>query len=68
GTSPTTLTAKIWDLSQAEPALPQLTTTDSTAALQGPGGIGLDNFLSGSATNAPNNVIYDNMTLLSTEN
>ncbi len=68
GTGLTTLTAKIWDLSQTEPALPQLTATDSTAALQGPGGIGLDNFLSGSATNAPNNVIYDNMTVLSTDN
>jgi PKD repeat protein len=61
GSSPTTLTAKVWSLSGAEPSQPQLTRTDSTAGLQGPGGIAFNNFLSGTATNAPVNVLYDNL-------
>ena len=41
GTSPTTVRAKVWKTSQTEPADWQLSTTDSTAALQAPGGVGI---------------------------
>ena len=53
GTSPTTLKLKVWDASTDEPSAWQLTTTDSTAALQRPGAVGLLTYVSGSATNAP---------------
>ncbi|MEZ5310115.1 MAG: PKD domain-containing protein [Microthrixaceae bacterium] len=67
GTSPTTLGAKIWDTSGTEPATPQVTATDSTAALQAAGGLGLKNYLSGSTTNAPLQVSYDNLVVASAE-
>jgi hypothetical protein len=50
GVSPTTITAKLWRVGAAEPASPQLTVTDSTAALQGAGYVGLHGNRSGSAT------------------
>ncbi|WP_150306528.1 glycoside hydrolase family 88 protein [Planctomonas psychrotolerans] len=52
GTSPTTLRAKVWRAGTAEPAGWQLTATDSTAALQGPGAIALTTYLS--AAGRPN--------------
>jgi PKD repeat protein len=60
GTSPTTLRGKVWALGSTEPAAWQLTTTDATVALQAAGSIGLEGYLSGSATNAPLTVRYDN--------
>lgn len=60
GTSPTTLRAKAWRSGTAEPVNWQLTTTDNTvAALQAPGNVGLLAYLSGSATNAPVNALFD---------
>lgn len=53
GTSPTTVQAKVWKTGTAEPAAWQRTATDSTAALQAAGSIGLTLYLSGSSTNAP---------------
>ncbi|MGY1741766.1 MULTISPECIES: PKD domain-containing protein [unclassified Blastococcus] len=41
GTGTTTVTGKVWALGAAEPTAPQLTRTDTTAALQAPGGVGL---------------------------
>jgi PKD repeat protein len=61
GTSPTTLAARVWNLSGARPADPTSTTTDSTAALQVAGGTGFLNYLAGSATNAPVTVQMDNL-------
>jgi PKD repeat protein len=52
GANPTTLRSKMWKVGQTEPANWQVTTTDSTAALQTGGGIGIANFLSGTSTGA----------------
>jgi PKD repeat protein len=53
GTSPTTVRAKVWAAGSAEPSTWQATATDSTAALQAAGGVGVTAYLSSSATNAP---------------
>jgi hypothetical protein len=60
GTNPTTISAKVWTVGSAEPAAWQLTATDSTAALQAAGSIGLESYLSSSSTNAPVTVSFDN--------
>ncbi len=60
GTNPTTLRGKVWTLGATEPAAWQLTATDATATLQASGSIGLEGYLSASATNAPLTVRYDN--------
>lgn len=65
GTGPTTVRAKVWELGTAEPVAWQRTTTDTTAALQGTGGIGVATYLSGSATNAPVTVAIDNLLAVS---
>ncbi|NTW42550.1 MAG: PKD domain-containing protein, partial [Cellulomonadaceae bacterium] len=66
GTSPTTVRAKAWAAGTAEPATWQVTATDSTAALQTAGGIGLSSYLSASATNAPMTVTFDDLTAVPT--
>lgn len=64
GTSPTTLRAKAWRTGTAEPGSWQLSTTDNTvAALQAAGNVGLLAYLSGSATNAPVNALFDDFTV-----
>ncbi|WP_347756893.1 PKD domain-containing protein [Agrococcus sp. ProA11] len=50
GSSPTTIQAKAWPASGAEPADWQLSTTDSTAGLQGSGWVSLHANRAGSAT------------------
>ncbi|MFD4422845.1 PKD domain-containing protein [Agromyces sp. NPDC058484] len=60
-TAPTTLRAKVWEVGAAEPAAWQLTTTDTTAAMQQAGSIGLSLFLSGSATTSPLTVAFDKL-------
>ncbi len=50
GTSPTTVKAKVWVAGQAEPAAWQTSVTSSTAALQAAGTVGIQTYLSGSAT------------------
>lgn len=52
GTGTTTVRGKFWR-GATEPAAYTLTASDSTAALQNPGAVGLANYLAGSATNAP---------------
>lgn len=61
GTSPTTLNAKIWSATATEPTNWQITRTDSTAALQAAGTVGLTSYLSGSAT-TPILATYDQYT------
>ncbi|WP_285113973.1 PKD domain-containing protein [Leifsonia sp. fls2-241-R2A-40a] len=63
GTSPTTLQAKLWSATQAEPAGWQVSVTDSTAGLQSAGSVGLRAYLSGTATNTPVTVRFDNYTV-----
>ncbi|TDN93247.1 PKD domain-containing protein [Microbacterium sp. BK668] len=52
GTGPTTLQARVWAEGTAEPTT-WTTATDSTAALQAAGAVGVYSYLSGSANNAP---------------
>lgn len=58
GTSPTTLSARMWFEGDPEPSGWQVRTTDNTAGLQGPGGVGVYTYLSGSA-GAPAEVRLD---------
>jgi len=60
GTSPTTLQAKVWPATQAEPAAWQVSVTDSTAGLQSAGQVGLRAYLSATATATPITVRFDN--------
>jgi large repetitive protein len=59
GTSPTSLKAKVWKSTTAEPASWTITASDSASELQAAGSAGLYSFLSGSATNAPVVISYD---------
>jgi hypothetical protein len=51
--NPTTIRSKVWAAAGPEPATWQLTGTDSTAALQAAGSVGLAAYLSSSSTSAP---------------
>jgi PKD repeat protein len=53
GTSPTTVRARVWVASGAEPGTWQVTGTDTTTSLQAAGVVGLTTYLSSTATNAP---------------
>ncbi|MGK9146001.1 PKD domain-containing protein [Plantibacter flavus] len=61
GSNATTINAKAWRTSTAEPATWQTTTTDTTAALQAAGTVGVMTYLSGSSTNFPVAVSFDNL-------
>jgi PKD repeat protein len=63
GSGTTTLQAKVWRVGSAEPATWQLVRSDTTAALQAPGGVGLVSYLSGGATNAPVVALWDDLTV-----
>jgi PKD repeat protein len=52
GTSPTQIALTVWRAGTAEPGTPSRTWTDDTAALQAPGAVGLNVYLTGSATAA----------------
>ena len=56
GTSPTTIRAKVWWGTAAEPSSWTVTATSSYAGLQRTGAVGLTTYLSGTTTNAPLNV------------
>ena len=53
GTSPTALRARVWRVGTAEPSTWTVTASDATAALQGPGAVGVRSYLSSSATSTP---------------
>lgn len=53
GNGTTNLRAKIWRGGTSEPGSWNLTSSDTTAALQAAGATGMYNYLSGSATNSP---------------
>lgn len=67
GTSPTTLQAKAWKENTQEPTTWQVTTTHAAAPLQTPGSIGVLTYLSGSSTNAPVKISFDNLTATTTD-
>lgn len=50
GSTPTRLRASAWTASGNEPATWMLTATDTAAALQSPGGVGVDSYVSSTAT------------------
>jgi hypothetical protein len=50
GASPTTLAAKVWKATDAEPAAWQVSATDTTAAMQAAGTVGLMNTMSSAST------------------
>lgn len=59
GTNATTLKAKVWRTGTTEPAAWALTAQDSTAVLQAPGYVGINSYLSSSATTVPVVYSYD---------
>ena len=61
GASPTQVRAKVWKVGTTEPATWQVSTTDTTPALQNGGGVGLVVYVSGSATNAPVIATWDDL-------
>jgi PKD repeat protein len=61
GSPSTTLSAKVWPTGQQEPVDWQLTVDDTTASLQAPGTVALITYLSGSTTNFPIRVSFDNL-------
>jgi PKD repeat protein len=61
GTSPTTLRTRAWPAGGAEPGQWQLTATDSSAALQAAGSVGLSNYLPAAVTNGPVTVGVDSL-------
>jgi hypothetical protein len=63
GASPTTIRIKVWPVAGAEPAGWNLTTTDSTAALQAAGAAGLNSYISSSTSNAPVTFAFDDFTV-----
>lgn len=58
GTNPTTIRASVWSASQTAPANWQLQATDTTAALQTAGSVGLREYLSATSTTTPVIVRY----------
>lgn len=61
GTNPTSLALKVWPAASTEPSSWQVLATDSTPALQGPGGIGVETYLSGTSINAPVTLTVDDL-------
>jgi PKD repeat protein len=61
GTGTTQLAVKVWPAGGAEPAAPLLTATDTTAALQAPGSVGVGVYTSASATNGPMTGTFDDL-------
>ncbi len=64
GSAPSTLRGSMWKVGTAEPATPQISFTDATAALQGTGVVGLSTYLSSAATNGPVDVLFDNLSIV----
>lgn len=59
GTNPTTLAAKVWVEGQTEPAGWQLQGTDTTAAMQAAGGVGIKTSISSASTNAATKLSFE---------
>lgn len=61
GSSPTTIRLRVWKAGTTEPTVWQITTTSALADLQDAGGVGLFAAVSGSATNTPVMVRFDDV-------
>jgi PKD repeat protein len=66
GSSPTTVQVKAWSDGTTEPDAWQFSATDSTAALQSAGSLGVLAYLSSGATNAPVTVSIDDFVATTT--
>ena len=66
GTNPTTLRAKVWPTGATEPVNWMVSVSDTFAALQTAGMVGLQPYLSSTATNAPIVVRIDNLVVRGT--
>jgi PKD repeat protein len=62
GTNPTTLRLKVWPANQAEPTAWQVTATDTFAALQNAGAVGVTGYLPSGVTNVPVVLRVDDLT------
>jgi len=67
GTNPTTLRIKVWADGATEPTMWAYTATDSTAALQVSGGLGIRSYLASNTTNAPVVFSYDDYNVTTLE-
>lgn len=65
GAAPTTLRARAWADGQGEPSTWQVSATDATGALQGPGALGLRTYVSENTTNGPVLVTFDDLSVSS---
>jgi len=63
GSAPTTIRAKVWEVGTTEPTTWQRSVTDTTAAMQNSGSIGITNYLSSGATNSPLLLRIDDLTV-----
>ncbi len=63
GTGTTALQGKVWRVGSPEPVGWQISANDTTASLQGPGGVGVVSYLSGAATTAPVVAMWDNLSV-----
>jgi len=61
GTSPTTVRAKVWKRGDPEPSGWLVSTTDATPGLQQSGSVGIQSYLTGTATNAPISAAFDDL-------
>jgi PKD repeat protein len=61
GTNATTIRAKVWLAGTTEPTAWQITSTDSTAALQAPGSVGIGAYLGGTSTTLPTTTTFSNL-------
>ncbi len=59
GTGTTTIRAKVWKAGTTEPTAWQTTTTDTTAALQAAGHVGIATYTGAGLSNLPFDVVFD---------
>ncbi|HSK96350.1 MAG TPA: hypothetical protein VK891_07020, partial [Euzebyales bacterium] len=65
GSNPTTIRVRAWAATATEPTTWQYTQTNTAAALQVAGGVGLQTYLSSGVTNAPVLVTFDDLLVTS---
>ena len=64
GTGTTSLSGTVWPVGTTEPASPQISLTDSTAALQSAGSFGIQSYVTSTSTALPVVFTYDNLSVV----
>jgi CSLREA domain-containing protein len=64
GTNPTTINVKVWADGTPEPSTWQFSATDSSAALQGPGSVGVRAYVSSSSPTTPLTLSFDDYSVV----